>query len=306
MSLLVTGSARLDYYRKSGDSLAGRYFSFRLFPVSLAEAAGDFSFILDDANILKNGDQMLSAIRKVKTKNLRHVLDKLIELGGFPEPYVKASPRFHRRWQREYISRLTREDIRDLSRVSDLKGIEHLSELLPERVGSPLSLNSIREDMDIHFQTASNWLEILKKIFLIFTIRPWHNRSAVAIRKSPKLYFYDWSLVPDPGARFENLMAVALCGLTSRWTETGLGDFDLCYIREKGGGKEVDFVLTEKKKPIALIEAKLGHTEISAAGRLYASKLKVPYYQIVLDHEKPAEYPGNCFILPAAEFLMMI
>jgi len=305
MSLLVTGSARLDYFRKAGDSLAGRYFSYHLFPLSLAEAAGDFSFILEDPAIITNGARLLAAARNVKSTGMKPALEQMLELGGFPEPFTRGSRRFHLRWQKEYLTRLTREDVRDLSRVSDLKGIEHVAEMLPERVGSPLSINSIREDIGVHFKTVENWIEILKKIFLIFTIKPWHNRSSAALKKSQKLYFFDWTLVPDPGSRFENLMAVALCSLKTRWTETGLGDFDIYYIRERGGAKEIDFVLTEKKKPVALFEAKIGRAEITSAGRIYAERLKVPFYQVVLDHESPTEYPGNCFVIPAAEFLMM-
>jgi hypothetical protein len=306
MNLLVTGSARLDHFRRAGDSLAGRYFSYHLFPLSLAEAAEDFSYILDDPNTIKDGSRMLAAARNVKSKVMREALENMLKLGGFPEPFIRGSDRFHLRWQREYVARLTREDVRDLSRVSDLKGIGHMAELIPERIGSPLSINSISEDLGVNFRTAANWIEILKTIFLIFEVRPWHNRSSVALRKARKIYFYDWTLVPDPGARFENLMAVALCSLKTRWTETGLGDFDIYYIRERGGAKEIDFVLTEKKKPVALFEAKTGRAEITAAGRIYAEKLKVPFYQVVLDHESPTEYPGNCFVIPAAEFLMMV
>lgn len=225
--------------------------------------------------------------------------------GGFPEPFTKASPRFHQRWQREYEMLLTREDVRDFSRISDLKGMEHLVKLLPERVGSPLSVNALREDLGVHFQTAANWVEILKKIFLVFTIRPWHNRSLAVIRKEPKLYFYDWSFIQGRGERFENLMAVALSSLAARWTETGLGDFEIFFIRERGGGKEVDFLLADRKRPVALFEAKTGQSEISAAGKYFANRLKVPFYQVVLNHESPAEYPGNCFVIPAELFFML-
>lgn len=306
MNLIVTGSARLDHFRRAGDSLAGRYFSYHLFPLSLSEAAEDFSYILDEPSTMKDGGRLLAAARKVKSKGPKEALEKMLAMGGFPEPFIRGSARFHLRWQREYLAGLTREDVRDLSRVSDLKGIEHLAGLIPERVGSPLSINSISEDLGVNFRTAANWLDILKTIFLIFEVRPWHNRAQVTLRKARKIYFYDWTLVPDPESRFENLLAVALNSLKARWTETGLGDFDICYIREKGGAKEIDFVLTENKKPIALFEAKTGRAAITSAGRIYADRLKVPFYQIVLDHESPTEYPRNCFVIPAAEFLMMV
>lgn len=306
MSLLVTGSARLDHFRRSGDSLVGRYFSFHLFPVILPEAVGNFHHVLWEPSEITEGEKFLARIRNIEGDQSGKKLKELMMFGGFPEPLVKASPRFHRRWRKEYETLLTKEDVRDLSKITDLKGIEHLVKLLPERVGAPLSINSLREDLGVHFQTAANWIETLKKIFLVFTISPWHNRSLAVVRKEPKLYFYDWSMIPQGGPRFENLVAVALSGLAARWTEVGLGDFEIFYIREKGGGKEVDFLLANGKIPLALIEAKTGDSGISPAGRYYAAKLNIPFYQIVLDHEVPAEYPGKCFIIPAESFLMTI
>ena len=208
MRLLVTGSARLGLYRKSGDSLVGRYFSFQMLPLGLPEAVQDFSFVLKDEQALGKGDTLAKNLRKAHNPAADEGLLKLLSFGGFPEPFLKASPRFHQRWQREYRTLLTKEDVRDLSRIADLKGLEHLVNLLPSRVGSPLSINSLREDLGVHHGTLVNWIEVLKELYLIFTIRPWHRNILRSIKKEAKLFFFDWSILPDPGKRFENLLAL--------------------------------------------------------------------------------------------------
>ena len=153
IQLLVTGSARLGVYRKSGDSLVGRYFSFQMFPLSLPEAIGDFSFLLNDAGLLAKGESLIRLVGKAENKNARYELDKLLSFGGFPEPFLKGSPRFLRRWHAEYKSLLTKEDVRDLSRIAEIRGLEQLIEILPSKAGSPLSINSIREDLGFHHGT---------------------------------------------------------------------------------------------------------------------------------------------------------
>jgi hypothetical protein len=302
--LLVTGSSRLGMYRKSGDSLVGRYFSYRMFPLGLAEAAADFSFVLDDDLLLENGDGLLREARKVDTDKTREALDGLIRLGGFPEPFLKASPKFHRRWQTDYKTILTKEDVRDLSRIADIRGLEHLVDLLPSKVGSPLSVNSLREDLNFHHSTVVKWIEILKEVYLVFTIRPWHRQIQRSLKKEPKLYFYDWSLLPEAGLRFENFLAVSLMRMAARFTETGLGIFEVMYIRDTAK-REVDFVLVKDNKPLALFEAKESGREITPAIRHFGRILQIPCYQIVRDLDKAEAFPDDCFLIPAAAFLML-
>ncbi len=172
MHLLVTGSARLGVYRKSGDSLIGRYFSFQMLPLSLSEATGDFSFLLNEDDLLSKGEALIRLIEKAENKKAQSELDKLLTFGGFPEPFLRGSPRFLRRWHEEYKTLLTKEDVRDLSRIADLRGLEQLIEILPSKVGSPLSINSIREDLGYHHGTIVTWIDILSRLYLIFTIRP--------------------------------------------------------------------------------------------------------------------------------------
>jgi predicted AAA+ superfamily ATPase len=304
MHLLVTGSARLGLYRKSGDSLVGRYFSYQMFPLGLPEAVGDFSQVLADETSLADGESLLRAAGKIPMEKAKEGLERLLAFGGFPEPFLRGSARFHRRWQQEYLTLLSREDLRDLSRIADIRGVEQLIAMLPARVGSPLSINSLREDIGCHHQTLIHWLEVLKELYLVFTLRPWHRNILRAIKKETKLYFLDWSIPPAPGFRFENLLAVSLVRMAARFTETGLGAFEVCYVRDKEK-HEVDFLLIKDNRPLALFEAKESDAAISASGRYFSRKLGVPFYQIVVQSAKSEMFPGNCFLLPAAQLLRL-
>ncbi len=304
VQLLVTGSARLGLYRKSGDSLVGRYFSFQIFPLGLPEAVSDFSWILEEDRPLVDGESLLEHARKVNNKHIEEALEKLLTFGGFPEPLLKASVRFHQRWIKEYKTLLTREEVRDLSRISDIRGLEDLIDILPSKVGSPLSINSLREDLGHHHSTLVNWINIIKELYLVFTIRPWYRNIVRSIRKEAKLFFFDWSGLPDHGRRFENLMAVSLVRMAARFTEMGWGVFEVMYIRDKEK-REVDFVLTKDNKPVALFEAKEGDSEISPSGRYFGKRLGVPLYQIVHRFGRCEAFPENCFKIPASTFLML-
>jgi predicted AAA+ superfamily ATPase len=302
--LFVTGSARLRLYRKSGDSLIGRYFSYQMLPLGLPEAVHDFSSVIKNDVPLSKGEVLVKLMRKAENKGTEEALEKLLAFSGFPEPFLKGSLRFLRRWQMDYKTLLTKEDVRDLSRISDLKGLEQLVEILPTKVGSPLSINSIKEDIGYHHGTIVHWLQIVHELYLVFSIRPWHRNILRSIKKGTKLYFFDWSLFPDPGKRFENFTAVSLMRLAARFTEIGLGSFEVMYIRDKEK-REVDFVLIKDNKPIALFEAKEGDTDISSSGKYFSHKLGIPFFQIVHRCKKIEAFPGNCFIIPAANFFML-
>jgi len=304
IQLLVTGSARLGLYRKSGDSLIGRYFSYQMFPLGLPEGANDFSWVLEEDHPLSDGESLVAQARKVDTEMAEQSLEKLLTFGGFPEPFLKGSARFHRRWQKEYKTLLTREDVRDLSRVAEIKGLEHLIDVLPSKVGSPLSINSLREDLGYHHGTLVNWIDILKELYLVFTIRPWRRNILRSIKKETKLFFLDWSILADSGKRFENLLAVSLLRMAARFTERGLGIFEVMYIRDKEK-REVDFALIKDNRPLALFEAKEGDSEISASARYFSKRLGVPFYQVTDHFKEFEEFPGNRFKISATNFLML-
>jgi hypothetical protein len=304
IALLVTGSARLGFMQKSGDSLLGRYFSFQMFPLGLPEVIADFSSLLSDERPLADGKKLAALARDAGRRDTGEGLALLMRFGGFPEPLVRGSERFHRRWQTEYKRLLTKEEVRDISRISDLRGLETLVELLPTKVGSPLSITSLSSDLNRKYDTVKNWIDMLEALYMVFTLRPWHRSISRAIKKEKKLYFSDWSLLPDSGRRFENLIAVALCRMAARLTESGLGRFEVCYIRDREK-REVDFVLVKDKAPLALFEAKTGDSSAGAGARYFSNKLSIPLYQIVLRSERVEAFPGNCFLIPAANFLLL-
>ena len=177
--ILVTGSARLDFYRYSGDSLQGRYHLLRLHPFSCAELA------------LDHHDE----------------LEQLCRLGGFPEPFLGGSEALARRWSRDHRTRLVREEVRDLERIQDLGNLELLLQRLPELVGSPLSINALREDLQVNHKTVAQWLNVFERLYAIYRLSPFGTAKVRAIKKAQKHYHWDWSTVADDGARFENMVA---------------------------------------------------------------------------------------------------
>lgn len=232
--ILVTGSARLDYYRFSGDSLQGRYHYLRLHPLSFAELK------------LKTQDDLMN----------------LLQLGGFPEPYFSAAEIEAKRWSREYRTRLIREDMVQLERVHDLGNIELLTMRLPELVGAPLSINAVREDLQISHKSVSTWIQILERMYAIFRISPFGSPKIRAVKKEQKHYHFDWTLVNDMSFRFENLVASALLKWVHFQQDIRGEDYNLCYFRDVDG-REVDFVIVLNKKPIMFIECKWNDAPLS-------------------------------------------
>jgi hypothetical protein len=273
--ILVTGSARLECYRYSGDSLQGRYHLLRLHPFSAAEL-----------RLASQAD-----------------LHALLELSGFPEPFTSGSERMARRWSREYRNRLLREDARDLESISDLGRMETLVLRLPELVGAPLSVNALREDLDVAHRTVARWLDILERLFAIFRITPISPPRTRALKKQPKHYHFDWTLVPAPAQRFENLIASHLLKWV-HWNQDYDGrDFDLRYFRDKDG-REVDFVVVDGRKPILMVECKLGDDEIGKGLHLLRERYPhCPAWQVHLEGSKNYLSPDGIRVAPAIELL---
>ena len=231
--ILVTGSAQLDFYRFGGDSLQGRYHYLRLHPLSAAELQA----------------------------NTPADLKALIELGGFPEPFFSGSADEARRWSREHREFLLQEELQGLERVQDIGQLELMMLRLPELVGSPLSINSLTEDLQISHKTLARWLLIMERIYALFRVPPFSTPKLRAVRKMLKHYHFDWNVVPDPGARFENLVASHLLKWVHFQIDTRGRELELRYFRDIDG-REVDFVVTENRKPILFIEAKWADDDI--------------------------------------------
>jgi uncharacterized protein len=265
---IVLGSDRLDLYVKGGDSLFGRYLNVHLFPFTLSELVklnNDYGYFKN--NILNIPDY---------SADTREILEKLFDLTGFPEPYIRNDIKFYRMWQQSRKNLLIKEDIRDAYNIKDISLLEILTQLLPEKIGSPLSINSLTEDVGVSFDTVKNWLNLLTRFYYIFQINTYTKRIARSIKKEKKVYLYDWGEIEEKGQRFENLVALHLFKAVTLWKESGQGDANLCYIRDKEK-REVDFVLTEKNEPVCLIECKLSDTTISPSLIYYQKKLKVKY-----------------------------
>jgi len=243
--ILVTGSARLDLYRFGGDSLQGRYHYLRLHPLSVAELA-------------------LSSVADLK---------EMLTLSGFPEPYFSGSQVQARRWSREYRVRLVREDVNALERVDDLGQLELLMLRLPELVGAPLSVNALREDLQLSHKTVARWLGIFENLYAIFRLPPFGAPRLRAVKKEQKHYHWDWSLIPDEALRFENLVASHLLKWTHHQQDTQGREVELRYFRDVDG-REVDFVVVEGRKPLSFIECKWNDADIGR-GLAYL-KLRFP------------------------------
>lgn len=274
--IIVTGSARLNIYKKGGDSLMGRYLNFRLHPFSLRE-------LLDKEN--PSPQFLLSSLflegspNSFKKADL--LLDNLLAYGGFPEPYLEHSEKIYDLWKRGRIEKIVREDLRDLSRLPELSQIEMLISLLPERAANVLSLQSLREILEVAYDTVKRWMKYLEELYYYFELKPWHQKISRSLKKEGKLYLWDWSEVNDKAARFENLVASHLLKTCHYWTDTGEGLFELFYLRNKEK-KEIDFLITKNKIPWLPVECKLSETNLSPNFMTFLPQIQTSYFlQIV-------------------------
>jgi uncharacterized protein len=280
VQFIVTGSARLDYYRKSGDSLQGRYFPYRLHPFSLNETPKVPRPPGKESNGSSSSSQSWGGSLETKFD-----LSSLLELGGFPEPFLGGNSALAQRWRRLHRERMIREDLRDLKEVRDIEQIKNLSLLLDDRIGSTLSYESLRQDLQVSFDTVRSWIELLEAVYFCYRIRPYTKDIKRSIRKEQKPYMFDWSGVVDPGAKFENLIASHLFKSCQAWTDCAYGEFELFYVRDKQK-REVDFLVTADKKPYLLVEAKSGSSEITPALRHFTEVLKPKFSIQVVRNSK--------------------
>lgn len=270
---LVSGSGRLDLHRRGGDSLAGRYFMMHLWPLTLAELHGGTVAFPDFRREPARAHTGPSAA-------VQSTWDRLARYSGFPEPYLAARDTTYRRWAATYHRQLIREDIRDLTDVKHVDDLEILFGLLPSKVGAPLSLPSLATDLKVSYNTVKSWLAIFERFYLTFTLSPWTPQVARALHKDRKLYLFDYAGIEDPAAQFENMVAIELFRAVSNWNDMGWGDFGLHYIRTKEG-REVDFLVSENRKPLFLVEAKLGDDTPAANLLRFQKALGVPAIQLL-------------------------
>jgi uncharacterized protein len=273
--ILVTGSARLDYYRFGGDSLQGRYFFWRLHPLSVAEL-------------------------KITTQN---DFLELLKLGGFPEPFFSSSEIESKRWSREYRNRLIYDDLSNLEHVKDIGNLELLMLRLPELTGSPLSINALREDLQVNHKTIDHWIEVLERLYSVFRLPPFGAPKIRAVKKERKCYHYDWTLIKENGPRFETMVACHLLKWVHYQQDANGRDMELRYFRDVDK-REIDFVIVEDKKPLQCIECKWKDTDLNPALPYFKKRFPdCAAVQIVALSKSSYQTPEGIRVIPALEFL---
>jgi predicted AAA+ superfamily ATPase len=292
LRIIVTGSARLDVYKRGGDSMMGRYFLYRLHPLSLRELA----------------DPSLPTSLISSPVSCAH-FDALFEYGGFPEPFVQKNAQFSHQWQRLRMELLFKEDLRDLTRIQDIGQIEHLAHLLTRQVGQLIDYTSLATQVKVSSPTIQRWIKALSNLYFCFTIQPWSRNIAKALRKQPKVFLWDWTMTHSLSARTENFIASHLLKAVQFWTDAGFGDFALYYLRDTAK-REVDFLVTKDDQPWFLVEAKTSAHGISPALHYFQKETKAPFaFQVFLD--KPF-VNADCFLegapihVPARTFLSQL
>jgi len=291
IKIVVTGSARLDIYKAGGDSLMGRYFRYRIHPFSCGEL-----------------------LRTTLSKSLIHPpikieeeqFNALIQFGGFPEPLFKGEIEFYRNWSRLRLQQLFYEDIRDLTRIQEIKQLELLAALLSKQVGALFNYSSLAKKVRVSAETVRRWMNTLTLLYYSFSIQPWKTNITRSLLKDPKVYLWDWSLIQDEGARSENFIASHLLKACHFWSDKGEGFFELYFLRDKEK-REVDFLVTKDEKPWFLVEVKKSRQALSphleyfhkATGAKHAFQVTLddPFQEIdCFSYTQPVIVPAKTFL----------
>jgi len=295
--VLVTGSSRMDMYRRGGDSLMGRYFPYRMHPFTVAE-------------VTSRGLPDLRRLVREPAAIPQQDFAALWEHGGFPEPFLKRDRRFARRWQRLRRQQLLREDLRDLTRIHEVSQLEVLVDILQDRSSDQLVYSNLAGEVQVSVDTIRRWLSTLCGLHLGFILRPWHRNVSRSLRKEPKWFLRDWSVVRDEGKRAETFVACHLLKAVEGWQDLGLGEFALGYLRDKEK-REVDFLVARDGKPWMLVEVKKAEDRIAPSLKHFQEQTRAPFaFHVVLD----ADYvDADCFarprgpvVLPARTFLSQL
>lgn len=292
--IIVTGSARLNVYKKGGDSLMGRYFYYRVHPLSVAE-------IVSPSLI----EEEIRAPSPISDEDWA----ALLEHGGFPEPFLQRSKAFSRRLRTIRKDQLFREDIRDGTRIQELSQLELLAELLRKQAAESMDYQSLSKKVGVSIDTIRRWLEVLKSFYYCFSIQPWSKNITRSLIKEPKLYLWDWSLIDEEGHRNENLVASHLLKAIHFWMDRGFGEYGLYYLRTKDK-IETDFLVTKNSKPWFLVEVKTKAKGLSPALYHFQKETNAPHaFQVAFDLPFVNK---NCFdekdpiLVPARTFLSQL
>lgn len=285
---IVTGSSKLDIYKKGGDSLMGRYFLYHVHPLTVAECL--------------NTQLPKKELRK-QAMLAQETFEQLLTFGGFPEPFLQKDKQFSTHWQRLRRQQLFNEDIRALSQVQELSKIELLAEYLKLNASTQVNLNNLANKVNVAATTIDRWINVLQQFFYCFTVKPWSKNINRSLLKEPKVFLWNWSDIEDDGARFENFIALHLLKATQLWTDLGFGEYGLYYLRDKEKN-EVDFCVVKNGSPWFLVEAKHAEKQgISKALHHFQKQTKAPHaFQVVRDmdfvnedcfaHHEPIKVPA--------------
>jgi len=280
-SILVTGSAKLDTYRKVGDSMAGRFFQFRMHPLDLKEIN---TFLTPE--------------------NLEDELDKLLIFSGFPEPFLNGTIRFYNRWKKSHLDIILKQDLIDLENVQQIIQIETLIQLLKNRVGSPVSYSSLARDLQCSDKTIKRWLTILENMYVIFKVPPFHKNIARAIQKTPKFYFYDTGqVIGDSGIKLENTVACAM-QKEIHFREDCFGETRKLYYLRNKDGKEVDFCTTTDDNPALMVEVKWKDENLSPNFEIFKKFFpQIKMIQVTKELKREKTFPNGAEIRTAHNWL---
>ena len=255
IKIIVTGSARLDHFKKGGDSLFGRYHYFRLHPFS---------------------------VKELSSRPTASDVKDLLHLSGFPEPLLSGSQKNYRRWSLERLNRVVYTDINSLENLKEISAIEILAHSLSERAGSVLSIEKLRQKLQVSHNTVSRWLDILETLYVCFRVSPFGSSKIRAVKKEKKLYLWDWVQASHLGARFENMTASHLLKYCHFIEDTQGWPMELRYLRDRDG-REVDFVVLKKNKPLFAVECKANDVSLSKNISYFKERTKIPeFYQVHL------------------------
>lgn len=291
--IIVTGSAHLNIFQQGGDSLMGRYFPFTIHPFSLGEISPN---------------SIVDLVRK-PYQIPQQDIKSLYEFGGFPVPFLKRDKSTYQRWKRTRKAQLFREDIRDLTHIHEISQLELCAEILAYQTGQILNRTTLAKKLQVSIQTINRWLDTLQQFYYAFTVFPWSTNIPHSLVKEPKVYLTDWSLVEDPGVRFENLVACHLKKSVDFWNEQGQGEFDIYFLRDKRQ-REVDFLITREAQPWLMIETKTSEQSLTSSMHYYQEKTKVPFAFQVTKEMPYIDYDcfarEGIFIVPATTFLSQL
>ena len=270
----VTGSGRLEFSRKAGDSLAGRFLKFHIFPLTLAE-------LLNRRRMLKDFLKApLDGFDSAPTGETSEAFRSIWELSGFPEPFIKGKKAFWLTWSAAYGQQIVRDDLLTVADIRNLDNVETLFALIPSRVASPVSINNLAGDIQVAFDTVKNWLLLFDSFYLTFRLSPWTAKISRSILKEKKIYLFNFPVIEDEAARFENLVAMEFLRAVETWNDCGWGKFSLHYLRNKDK-QEVDFLIANNNRPFLLAETKLSDDVPAANLSDFQRFLNIPAVQLV-------------------------